>query len=606
MGKALPKLAAVSLCLLSLTGCVSRGEPGPAFPESYSPAGPEVGSANPASGPRSPGFAPAPTETGPWAGFVTAMTENPVARTIKSAGQKTAETLTPKPHEEAEYDAVSLNNPPPKADAAMFVSMAQVHEAGNNLDAAAQTYEKALQLNKGHVPAIVGLAQVRFRQQRHDEAYQLFTQARKIDPHNLPAMLGQAHYHDTRENMPEASRLYTEATQRHPESATAWNDLGLCLARQGRLPESQQTLQRAVQLDPANVLYRNNVATVLVELKRNDEALAHLQQAHGRAPGHYNLGFLLHRRGEDRAAAEQFNLALRVDPSFEPARQWLEKLNSQGGSQRAGRPPMGRAAAMLPGPDGRNLPLLAKNARRSKGPMAPPEIEHLDESGPWDAIVESEAARSHDEKSMESEAENVELAVSTTDSLESGDRVVPVAAVEISDDSESALENEPIPVPIRRVRVNRAYEAVADQESVVRKSNSSLAGNHLHDKSPETSNARSVKLLQPRMISGEKNAGTSNSVPASELPAAISQLQIADEDDLQLKTPPTGELNEPYYEPTSDFEKYRAESKAEAAFANRPVSLYEPAATQPSARSASDAIEPAAPRHGWKKVRVEW
>jgi tetratricopeptide (TPR) repeat protein len=617
VGKALPKLAAVSLCLLSLTGCVSRGEPGPAFPENYSPNPQGAGSANPGNTPGTAGFPSAAQESGPWAGFVSAVTDNPVTRTFKSAGQKTAETITPKSHDESEFDEVSLNNPPPKMNAAMHVSMAHVHESSNNLDAAAQTYEKALKLDSKHVPAIVGLAQVRFRQQRHDEAYQLFTQTRKLDPHNLQAMLGQAHYQDTKENMPEATRLYTEATQRHPESAAAWNDLGLCLARQGRLPESQQTLQRAVQLDTSNVLYRNNVATVLVELKRNQEALVHLQQAHGQAAGHYNLGFLLHRRGEDQAAAEQFNMALRVDPSFEPARQWLEKLNSeQANPQRADRPNLGRSAALLRGPDGRNFPLFAKNAKRSKGLIAPPEIERLATRKSAAKGADAETVAADDEQSKEAETETMELANSTTEAVDAADAVVPAAAIEISDESEresdSAFESKQNPAPIRRVKVNQAYEA----ESGGKIEESVSAPSAPAKEEYASPNPLVAKLLQPRIITDAAGADLSGSIPASELPAEISQLQVADDEAFQLETPPAEEANEPaktapteeslepYFESASDGEESGDDAKPANPFPSRCVSLYdsgEPADAQP----ASKTTEPAR-NHGWKKVRVNW
>lgn len=594
MGKALPKLAAVSLCLLSLTGCVSRGEPGPAFPESYSPNPGGAESANPAGTPGAAGF-PAAKEGGAWNGFVSAVTDNPVTRSFKSAGK----TVTPQSPPESKYDEVSLNTPTPKVNADMHVQMAHVQESSNNLDAAAQTYEKALKLDSKYVPAIVGLAQVRFRQQRHDEAYQLFTQARKIDPHNLQAMLGQAHYQDTKENMPEATRLYTEATQRHPDSAAAWNDLGLCLARQGRLPESQQTLQRAVQLDTSNVLYRNNVATVLVELKRNQEALVHLQQAHGQAAGHYNLGFLLHRRGDNQAAAEQFNLALRVDPSFEPARQWLEKLNAeQSNPQRASRPQMGRSAALLPGPDGRNIPLLAKSSKRGQGSknlMSPPEIEHLAAGKNSAKVAKAKLAATKVEAQAEAAA----------------DTVMPVTAIEISDESEmelnEAIEGEQISPPTRRVKVSQAYEAEIDQKA----DEESATPSEQIEEAATLPNPLVAKLLQPKMINGVAEGVQPDSI---ELPANIAELRVANEEAFKLETPPTevkesttseptAESPEPYFESATNIEESGEEANP-AHPMSRPVSLYKPA--EPAdAQPASKAKEPAA-NHGWKKVRVNW
>lgn len=506
MGKALPQLAAVTLCLSLSAGCVSRGEPGPAFPENYPTEADPVGSNNPASGPRSPQFGKAPKEPSAWDGFVVAMTDNPVARTFKSAGKSTANALTINPQETSAYDPVSLSSKAPKPDAEMYVSMARVQESGGNMQAAEQMFQQALQIDNKHVPALVGLGQMRFRQQKHQEAFAIFNQVRQLDPNNLEAILGQAHFHDTRENMPEASRLYSEATQKHPNVARTWNDLGLCLARQRRLGESQQALQKAVQLDAGNVLYRNNLATVLVELRRPDEALAHLQQAHGPAAGHYNLGFLLHRRGEDQAAAEQFQYALRVDPSFEAAKLWLDKINS-GNSvpQRAGRPPLGRSAALLRGPDGRGLHLYTKQEAFASRPPAPPEVDHLVGDGPKDVILEDNAE-------LADESDNAEAEQAYASDEDATEYAVPVA-VEISDieKTDSAEQSDskqhqdqqiqPAYESESSVGAEESWEAMAEEPPVPEGFELDLSAG-----SKEPAKFTPV-LVQPALVTGEAQEG---------------------------------------------------------------------------------------------------
>jgi hypothetical protein len=43
---------------------------------------------------------------------------------------------------------------------------------------------------------------------------------------------------------------------------------------------------------------------------------------------HYNVGFLLNKRGQTAAALEQFQLAVKADPTFEAARQWVDSLSA--------------------------------------------------------------------------------------------------------------------------------------------------------------------------------------------------------------------------------------------------------------------------------------
>jgi tetratricopeptide (TPR) repeat protein len=83
-----------------------------------------------------------------------------------------------------------------------------------------------------------------------------------------------------------------------------------------------------VALDPEKGLYRNNVATVLAEFGRADEALTHLKATNTESVALYNLGCLLQQRGQLQAAAKYFSQAAAIDPSFDEARKWAEKLSA--------------------------------------------------------------------------------------------------------------------------------------------------------------------------------------------------------------------------------------------------------------------------------------
>jgi hypothetical protein len=57
-----------------------------------------------------------------------------------------------------------------------------------------------------------------------------------------------------------------------------------------------------------------------------DAAINDLALAVGEAAAHYNLGVLLHEAGDDPRAIREFQRALRCDPSFRAAREWLAAL----------------------------------------------------------------------------------------------------------------------------------------------------------------------------------------------------------------------------------------------------------------------------------------
>ena len=173
------------------------------------------------------------------------------------------------------------------------------------------------------------MARVQEQSGNYEAASAQYKRALEVDPKHLEATLGMAHLRDRQDRLAEATEFYAKAARQHPNSSMAQNDLGLCYARQRMLDKSVTALNRAVQLDPGRKLYRNNFATVLIETRQYDAALKHLVKAHGEAPGHYNLGYLLHQRGDDAKAAEHFAVASRLDPSLTAARVWLEKLRWQ-------------------------------------------------------------------------------------------------------------------------------------------------------------------------------------------------------------------------------------------------------------------------------------
>lgn len=190
-------------------------------------------------------------------------------------------------------DALSLSKPPNKKNPDLIVAIAQMHERAGKLDEAESQYKKAL----------------------------------KLQPKHLGALMGYAHLQDRRNKLDAAAKLYHTAITAHPKEAAPQNDLGLCYHRRGMLPESQAALTKAVELAPDKKLYRNNLATVLVEQGQMDAALAQLTAAHGQAAGHYNLGYLLAKKGDRSRALGQFQQAATLDPTLAAAQQWVAKLS---------------------------------------------------------------------------------------------------------------------------------------------------------------------------------------------------------------------------------------------------------------------------------------
>ncbi len=180
--------------------------------------------------------------------------------------------------------------------------------------------------NKNNPDLIVAVAQMHERAGKLDDAEAQYKKALKANPKHLNALVGYAHLQDRRSKFEEATKLYQKAIAAHPTEAAVYNDLGLCFHRRGMMNESHSSLVKAVELAPERKLYRNNLATVNVEQGNLDAALAQLTAAHGQAAGHYNLGYLLAKKGDRAGALVHFQQAAVFDPTLAAAQQWAAKL----------------------------------------------------------------------------------------------------------------------------------------------------------------------------------------------------------------------------------------------------------------------------------------
>lgn len=212
------------------------------------------------------------------------------------------DTDKPKPlPNDNDAEAVSVFTPIAPSTAEYHVTVARVHERAKRVPEAKDHYQKALKLDPKHVPAIVGLARLQDRQG----------------------------------NMAAATKLYTDAIAKQPREAALYNDLGLCHARRKNFSQAVSAMNKAVEIEPRRQLYRNNLAMVLVETNRADLAVEHLSAVNDPAIAHYNVGYLLQKRGQNAAALSHFQQAVKLNPEYQPAQQWVAKLTGTAPEQLA-------------------------------------------------------------------------------------------------------------------------------------------------------------------------------------------------------------------------------------------------------------------------------
>ena len=104
----------------------------------------------------------------------------------------------------------------------------------------------------------------------------------------------------------EAARLYAEMVRESPDDAGLRASYAGALGSLGKLDEAYAELGRAIALEPAN------------------------------PEAYHNRGAILEKRGDPKAAAREYQTALRYAPDYEPSRSALARLG--GGVAATGEP----------------------------------------------------------------------------------------------------------------------------------------------------------------------------------------------------------------------------------------------------------------------------
>ena len=132
-----------------------------------------------------------------------------------------------------------------------------------------------------------------------------------------------------------ASDLFRQSIEAHP-TAEGHTYLGWSLSHLGRIEEAIAECKKAIPLDPDYGNPYNDIGVYLFELGRTDEAIPWLRKAMAATRyccyqfPHFNLGRILLKKGQDEAAAREFQRALSYDPNYLPARIGLEYLRDRG------------------------------------------------------------------------------------------------------------------------------------------------------------------------------------------------------------------------------------------------------------------------------------
>jgi serine/threonine-protein kinase len=194
-----------------------------------------------------------------------------------------------------------------------------VEQNAHWLDEAQAYCQKAAELDN-RVPAVfVTLAQIHEALGKHDLALQEFQHALQLDPQDADALGGLARAYEASGRAADAEKTYQQAIALRPDDWTGYNKLGAFYDRQGKYPQAVATYQHALQLTPDNSEVYSNLGSAYVDEggeKNLPLAEAALKKSIALSPGYpayANLGLLYMQEKRYPEAAAATEQALKIN-----------------------------------------------------------------------------------------------------------------------------------------------------------------------------------------------------------------------------------------------------------------------------------------------------
>jgi Flp pilus assembly protein TadD len=226
---------------------------------------------------------------------------------------------------------------------------------------------------KPTVELYLAIANLQVQSNQFAKAEEQYQQAMKIAKNDIRVLLGYAMLKDQMNQPQEALEFYQKAEQKYPKEPSVYNNLAVHYARCNMIREAIEAAQHAVALRPREPRYRNNLAALLVEAGMFQEAFKQLREVYDEPVAHYDLAFLLNKRGLKPAALQEFTVALRLSPGMTLARQWVERLSQERGEGSPAAMGMMPPPGQTPGGVAPDLPYVPREAARPPMPPSPPQ-----------------------------------------------------------------------------------------------------------------------------------------------------------------------------------------------------------------------------------------
>ena len=153
-----------------------------------------------------------------------------------------------------------------------------------------------------------------------------YEQVLAADSKSVDAVIGLARLDEVAGRAGEAEQGFLKAVRMDGNSARSLDALGQFYAGQQRWTDALPTFQRAMAGAPQDQTYQYHYAIALARSGQIKEAEPLLVRSVGKANADYNIGVILHERGDVVGSEERFMAAIVENPRLEAAQHWLQEI----------------------------------------------------------------------------------------------------------------------------------------------------------------------------------------------------------------------------------------------------------------------------------------
>ncbi|MFQ5606901.1 MAG: tetratricopeptide repeat protein [Candidatus Zixiibacteriota bacterium] len=215
-----------------------------------------------------------------------------------------------------------------------FVLMRQ-----NKIEEAAACFEKSTELEPNQIEALLNYGQMLARLASYEGALKRFSRAAEIKPNDFRPIINIGDIHLRQRQYDSAEVYYRRAKEIAPEEKEVYFKFGELYARQKKYDEADNTFRRGAFFGAPSAIAYLNWGNVRFETGATRDALAKYQQALRVNPrlkqAWYSAGMCHFKLSSPADSVRAYlNVALKLDPDMQQARNILEALDPASGGTR--------------------------------------------------------------------------------------------------------------------------------------------------------------------------------------------------------------------------------------------------------------------------------